>query len=252
MFERYVAVGDSTTEGLNDHDGNGGFRGWADRLAVFVAEASDGLEYANLAVRGRSTRQIKEEQLEPALVMQPDLVSCVAGMNDLLRPRWDPDGLALDIDAMFASFRSIGATVITFTFPPPGPGMPLARLIVPRIERYNGMLRALAKRHDVLLFDLASLPVANDPRLWSDDRLHGNAAGHDRMARGLAYTLGLTDDASFRDDLPPLRRPMQDIVLEDLVWLRTHLGPWVMRHLRGQSSGDGLHPKRPQLLPVEV
>ena len=33
MFRRYVAIGDSTTEGLEDPDGQGGYRGWANRFA---------------------------------------------------------------------------------------------------------------------------------------------------------------------------------------------------------------------------
>ena len=36
-FERYVAIGDSSTEGVDDPDGCGGFRGWADRLAERIA-----------------------------------------------------------------------------------------------------------------------------------------------------------------------------------------------------------------------
>ena len=59
-FERYVALGDSSTEGLDDPDGAGGFRGWADRLAEHVAAAHPGLCYANLAVRGRSAGEIAE------------------------------------------------------------------------------------------------------------------------------------------------------------------------------------------------
>jgi hypothetical protein len=34
---------------------------------------------------------------------------------------------------------------------------------------------------------------------------------------------------------------------DDLVWAREHFLPWVGRHLRGRSSGDGLEPKRPDL-----
>jgi lysophospholipase L1-like esterase len=42
------------------------------------------LLYANLAIRGRSTRQIRDEQLEPALALRPDLVTLFSGTNDLL------------------------------------------------------------------------------------------------------------------------------------------------------------------------
>jgi lysophospholipase L1-like esterase len=36
----------------------------------------------------------------------------------------------------------------------------------------------------------------------------------------------------------------------DLRWAREYAGPWVQRRLRGVSSGDGLPPKRPDLLPL--
>jgi lysophospholipase L1-like esterase len=59
FFARYVAIGDSSTEGLDDPDGRGGYRGWADRLAQRVAQAQPSpLLYANLAIRGRTTREI--------------------------------------------------------------------------------------------------------------------------------------------------------------------------------------------------
>jgi lysophospholipase L1-like esterase len=61
VFTRYVAIGDSSTEGLDDPDGHGGYRGWANRLAARVASAqSSPLLYANLAIRGRNTRQTRD------------------------------------------------------------------------------------------------------------------------------------------------------------------------------------------------
>jgi lysophospholipase L1-like esterase len=69
-FDRYVALGDSTAEGLDDPDGQGGYRGWADRLAERIAHHQGGLLYANLALRGRQTREVRGEQLEKALAMK--------------------------------------------------------------------------------------------------------------------------------------------------------------------------------------
>ena len=88
-FERYVAIGDSSTEGLDDPDGHGGYRGWANRLAEKVAEAQGPLLYANLAVRGRSTHRILEEQLGRAVAMRPDLVTLFSGTNDVVRRRFE-------------------------------------------------------------------------------------------------------------------------------------------------------------------
>jgi hypothetical protein len=37
---------------------------------------------------------------------------------------------------------------------------------------------------------------------------------------------------------------------QDARWAREYAGPWVRRRLGGTSSGDGVLPKRPDLLPV--
>ncbi|MFC7641632.1 SGNH/GDSL hydrolase family protein [Streptosporangium lutulentum] len=93
-FTRYVALGDSQTEGLGDGDDIRGYRGWADRLAEHLAEADPDLLYANLAVRGRLAAQVHAEQLGPALRLRPDLVTVMAGMNDLVRPGFDATEIA--------------------------------------------------------------------------------------------------------------------------------------------------------------
>ncbi|MFA4841929.1 MAG: SGNH/GDSL hydrolase family protein, partial [Agrococcus sp.] len=42
----------------------------------------------------------------------------------------------------------------------------------------------------------------------------------------------------------------QRVKLDDIAWAREHLAPWVVRRLRGQSSGDTIHAKRPTAGPV--
>ena len=37
---------------------------------------------------------------------------------------------------------------------------------------------------------------------------------------------------------------------DDARWAREYAAPWVRRRFGGTSSGDGLPPKRPDLLPV--
>ena len=69
------ALGDSFTEGLMDEVGpDGRHRGWADRVAQALAEraradGADGIEYANLAVRGRLVRQVVAEQVPAAVAL---------------------------------------------------------------------------------------------------------------------------------------------------------------------------------------
>ena len=59
-WRRYVALGDSFTEGIGDPepDSPGGHRGWADRVAEVLSQQVDDFAYANLAVRGKLIGQI--------------------------------------------------------------------------------------------------------------------------------------------------------------------------------------------------
>ncbi len=83
-FKRYVAIGDSSTEGLQDPDGAGGYHGWANRLAERVAQAQGGLLYANLGVRG------KIDKNSPSI----DLYDVWNGQSEST-PRSKPDRKAL-------------------------------------------------------------------------------------------------------------------------------------------------------------
>jgi lysophospholipase L1-like esterase len=252
MFDRYVAIGDSSTEGLDDPDGRGGYRGWANRLAEHLARAQGSVLYANLGVRGRRTRDILEQQLGPALALEPGLVTVFSGTNDVVARRFDADRVAADMKEMQQALVRSGATVLTFTLPDLAPVMPLARLIRDRVLRLNEALRGAARSSGAILVDVAEHPVASDPRLWSPDRLHANALGHERIAAALAHAIGLPGiNRDWHAPLPEVPEPtLAQVLGAELSWGRQHLLPWVWRHLRGRSSGDGRSAKQPRLLPV--
>jgi lysophospholipase L1-like esterase len=253
-FERYVVLGDSTAEGLDDPDGRGGYRGWADRLGERIARQQGSLHYANLAVRGRRAREVREQQLEPALALRPDLAVVVAGTNDLLRPRFDPEVVAGEMERMQAALVAAGARVLSFTLPELGPVMPLARARRGRKQANPPSLAEGSARTGAILLDFAALPFASDPRLWSEDRLHANALGHARIAEALAHALDLPGSTGeWRKPLAAAAfRPTRDRLRDELSWSRRYLLPWLVRHARGRSSGDGRHAKRPELLPVTL
>ena len=251
-FERYVALGDSSAEGLDDPDGRGGYRGWADRLAERITSQQGSLQYANLAVRGRRTHQIRVEQLEAATTLRPSLATLFAGTNDVVSRRFDLAQVAGDLEAMQTALIEGGATLLTFTLPELGPVLPLANRLAPRIESLNSAIRDICQRTGALLVDFAAYPVCVDPRLWSDDRLHANALGHERIAHALAHALGLPGaDASWQSLLPPQPQPTwHQRVAAEVSWVKRHLVPWLWRHALGKSTGDRRQPKRPQLTPL--
>ena len=247
----YVALGDSFTEGVGDPYPDGSLRGWADLFATELAAAAPGLQYANLAIRGKVVRQVLAEQVPVAAALAPDLASLAAGGNDLLRRKADPGALAADMDQAISSLRGAGSQVIVFT----GFNLsriPLARLMRDRIMAYNARLADIARRHDCLHVDLWSMSVLGDARLWCPDRLHLGPEGHRRVALRVCEAAGLPVHADWREPLaePGRRTGWLTARRDDLGWAREYAGPWVQRRLRGVSSGDGLPPKRPDLLPL--
>jgi lysophospholipase L1-like esterase len=249
---RLVAIGDSTVEGLEDPLPDGSYRGWADHLARHLARRHPGLTYANLAVRGRLARQVRDEQLPVALSMGPDVAVVVAGVNDLLRPRLDPGALRADLHHMHSALAETGARVVTFTMPDMARVAPLAVALRPRLALLNEIARESVGLFGTTVVDLAAEPVASHPGLWHTDRLHGNAEGHRRIGLALADALGCEVD-DWREPLSgDAGKPLPRLVLDEISWATGHLVPWAWRHLRGRSSGDDRVCKRPELLPVEV
>lgn len=253
---RYVALGDSQTEGLGDGDDTVGLRGWADRLAEHLAQHNPGMTYANLGVRGRLVHQVHDEQLAPGLALRPDLATVVAGVNDLLRPRFDADEVAGHLEVMFAALTAQGARVATVTFPDIARITPLARPFSSRVAALNDRIRRAAVLHGVTVAETSRHPVVTDPRLWSPDRLHASPLGHQRIAAAVADALALPDsDDTWTHPLSPPSPPPPTgwgATFAEVRWAAAFLGPWLGRRLRGRSSGDGRTAKRPGLLPVET
>lgn len=250
-FHRYVALGDSFTEGVGDHDPARphGVRGWADRVAEVLATRRADLGYANLAIRGRKMDAILAQQVEPALAMRPDLVSVYAGGNDILRPRMDVDALVRRYDQALGRLTDTGAHLVLFTGFDLG-FAPVFRHLRGRVATYNELVREVADGHGATLVDFWRLREYRDARMWDVDRLHMSSAGHQRMAIAVLDALRVPHDLEPFElaDLPEMDRRQRRSA--DLAWARAHATPWVQRRLRGTSSGDGLSPRWPDLAPV--
>ncbi len=250
VWSSWVAVGDSFTEGLSDEGPDGGYVGWADRLAVNLAARSPDFRYANLALRGKMLREIIGEQVPIAIEVKADLVTMCGGGNDLIVPGSDVDALAEEFEQAVAALRAAGCDVVMFTGPDPRK-QPVVRRVRGKVAIYNGHLRAIADRHGARIVDLWAMAPLVDVRAWSDDRLHFSAEGHRRIALRTAEVLGIPVGEDWREPLPPAApTPWLRSRQADLAWTRTHLLPWVRRQLRGESMGDGLLPKRPELQPL--
>jgi uncharacterized protein (DUF952 family) len=169
----------------------------------------------------------------------------------MMRPSVDPDAVAGHLDAMVAAARAAGATVLTNTFPDPTTIAPLFRRLAPRVAAYNERIRAVAAAHGAVVVDFAARGVGTDLRIWSPDRIHANPYGHSLIAAAFADTLGVTGFDHWQVPLPvtaPAGRVRRGAA--ELRWLGRDVAPWMVRRLRGRSSGDGIVAKRPRLLPV--
>ncbi len=252
-WRRYVALGDSFTEGIGDPvaDRPGYHRGWADRVAEELSRlVPDGerFAYANLAVRGKLLDQIAADQVDPATALQPDLISICAGGNDILR-RADPDEVAVRLDTAVERLAATGATILLFNATDVKETPVLGR-IRGKVAIYNENVRTIAARHDALVPDMWSLKVLARPEMWAEDRLHFSPTGHHTIAAMVLETLNVQHDLEPFVPKPLPTRTWRTARAQDAVWARTHLVPWVIRRIKGVSSGDGISAKRPEAAPV--
>ena len=253
-YARYVAIGDSQTEGLWDGDDTTGVVGFADRLADMLDDHRPGVAYANLAIRGRMVADVLNDQLPLALEMQPDLITVCAGMNDTTKPGRSFDRALADLDLLYRQLAASGATVVTTTFPDVTRLLPVGRLLGKRLARINDAIRTASATYGLALVDLYTAPSMLEPSTWSADRMHASTTGHILFARAAAEAIGMpgsshawaeaTGTETISGFVARTRAQAQ--------WTKNMFVPWAWRHARGRSAGDGRDPKHPRLVPVNT
>ncbi|MFI5681069.1 SGNH/GDSL hydrolase family protein [Streptomyces cellulosae] len=224
---RFVALGDSLTEGVGDPVGEG-WRGWA---ALLVGGFGD-VEFTNLAVSGARTCDVLDRQLPGALALRPDIASVVIGVNDTLRCTFDIQSVAARLDTVYAAFTGQGAVLLTACLPDPGamlglPG-PLARPLARRQWAVNAVVHALSERYGAVHLHACEGAWLTDRAMWSADRLHPGERGHRQLAARFHVLLaerGLTTGAapSPEPEFPAATRSA------NLWWLATAGTGWVAR-----------------------
>lgn len=252
-WRRFVALGDSFSEGLMDVVGaDGRHVGWADRTAAALAPRVDDFRYANLAIRGRTMPPVVAEQVPVALAMSPDLVSLAAGVNDTLRRSFDLHVAATAVENGVKVLRAAGIDVLLWNFGDPSRKTRLMNVVARRIDAYNRATRAIAEHYGCYLVDLWGVAILDDERFWDADRLHLSPPGHDIASAAALQALGLGDDSWRTPPAITSRPPVHARAKDNVVWAKDHLSPWIMRRVRGQSSGDAITPKYPDWVPAPV
>jgi lysophospholipase L1-like esterase len=252
MYETYVAVGDSFTEGLDDRRPDGGYRGWADLVAAELAARTADFRYANLAVRGRRLQRISDEQLPLAEVMSPSLLTIAAGGNDLIGFRCDVAALTRSMHELLERLVRASGTVVVFTAFDPRGRLPMSRMLTARAATYNAALRWSAEELGARVVDLWIMAGLSDPRMWAADRLHLSSEGHAMIADAVLEVLGVTPRHGSAPPAQHASQPWLSARRSDAQWVGSYFAPWVARKVRGRSAGDRVDPKRPELSNISV
>lgn len=202
-----------------------------------------GIEYANLAIRGRLIRQVVAQQVPAAVALSPDLTSVAVGVNDSLRRRFDLHAAATDLENGVRALRESGSDVLVYAFGDPSRRSLLIGAVRERILRYNSAVTAIAARYGCFQVSLWDVAAFDDDRYWDADRLHLSPAGHELAARCALDALGVGDESWRTPVVPSPRRSPAGRAAGHLAWTSGHMVPWVVRRARGVSSGDGIAPK---------
>lgn len=192
-WQHYVALGDSFTEGVGDPVEGFARLGAVDRLAAALRQHNPDLRFTNLARRGLGVSEIREQQLGPALSLTPDLVSVVAGANDVLAGRFNMTRWEEEFRMMYGALTQAGATVIAATLP----DFPILRTLAGplqarvrgNITKGNELIRRLAAEHRVVLVDAWAISARSALEDWSEDGVHLNARGYFKFAQEMLKTL---------------------------------------------------------------
>jgi len=187
----FAALGDSFTAGAGCPPGTC----WTDRLAHSLRARRPGLLYRNFARDGATSAEVVG-QLGPALQLEPDLVTLICGVNDvLLSVRPDIDGYALRLEAMFDQLgaASRAPLVLTATAPENMRFLPLGprsqRRVRAGLRRLNEETRRLADAYNVPYLEVVGNPGLDDPANFQADGLHPSPIGHAHAAAAFELLL---------------------------------------------------------------
>jgi len=249
LIRKYVAIGDSLSEGLGDwgfeHSREG--CGWTDRLAGLLGQQAaiygQDFEYANLAIRGSKMLEILTAQLEDAIALEPDLVTIMAGSNDLMKPSSQHPALQALLRGAIERLLASGCQVVVANTINPL-HLRVFRRLARRAEGMTRLIEETAAEYGVPVLDVFRIEKFNDLCFWAEDMVHFSGYGHTRIANKAADLLQLSHRFEEEEEFEMLG-PGRNF-FETIRWVWVYVLPFIGRRLRGASSGDGLEPKYPQ------
>jgi lysophospholipase L1-like esterase len=203
---------------------------------TWVARLADALGYELelLAQPGAKVRDIRAEQLPPAMCSAARLVTVLLGLNDVIRSGFDETRVQDDIAAIAGSLRAPGRTVLLMRLYDPTLLLPLPqrlrRHFVTRVRIVNAAVDA-ARGDGVVVLDLSRVGALRRRGSWAVDRLHPGEVGHQAIAAACSDVLA---DAGLpvRAPLPRPLVPRGPTRRAEGRWLMQHGVPYLAKHLR--------------------
>jgi lysophospholipase L1-like esterase len=196
VYRSYVAIGDSLSEGLGDFefDIKRERAGWTDRLAALLAKQAETngheFHYANLAIRGSKLPEIMSKQLEAALSLKPDLVTVMAGANDLMKSYKKYPELERQLFEGIRKLQDAGCHVLVANTINPL-HLRVFKAMATRAVVMTNLIERTAAALNAPGLDVFRIDSLKELCFWAEDMVHFSGHGHARVANRAADVLEL-------------------------------------------------------------
>lgn len=178
----WVALGDSTAQGLGAPGPRGGYVGQA--LQQLRRRTGEHWRVLNLSVSGALIRDVLGGQI-PLLPQEPDLVTCGVGANDILFSA--PGRLFSDLRALLAAVPD--RTVMLDLPLPAGFWWIVGRMSVPYINRINRVIYEVSTDRGLPVAEVSAQFVAPWAGKFACDSFHPSQDGYRDWTRALLTAL---------------------------------------------------------------
>jgi acyl-CoA thioesterase I len=174
----WVALGDSTAQGLGALGPRGGYVGQA--LHQLRRRTGQPWRVLNLSVSGALTRDVLANQI-PLLPEAPDLVTCGIGANDVLYST--PARLFSDMRAVLAAVPE--RTVVLDLPLPAGFWGIVGRISVPYVTRINRVIHEAARERELSVAEVSAHFTAPWAGKFASDNFHPSQDGYRDWTRAV-------------------------------------------------------------------
>jgi len=175
---RYLALGDSYTIGTGASDLA---HSWPSIIALRLAHSTGrGVELFNPAINGFTTVDLIVRELRYLERFQPDLVTILIGVNDLVQGR-TIEQYEASLQRIYKSVaalqlpagRSVGISIPNWSIVPAARDFGDPNRLRKLTDAFNEVARNLATRRGFMWIDLTEVSTSDSGPGWiADDRLH--------------------------------------------------------------------------------